>query len=84
MTGAEFHEAYGQHKDVLYRFARRMTGSASVAGSEGVIGRGRSEGIGRDRKGDRKGSIGRGQPELRGLPESARMVKTVTVMRHVG
>ena len=31
MTGAEFHEAYGQHKDVLYRFARRMTGSASVA-----------------------------------------------------
>ena len=72
MTGAEFHEAYGRHKDVLYRFARRMTGSASVAGSEGVIGRGRSEGI------------GRGQPELRGLPESARMVKTVTVMRHVG
>jgi RNA polymerase sigma-70 factor (ECF subfamily) len=31
MTGAEFHEAYGRHKDVLYRFARRMTGSASVA-----------------------------------------------------
>ncbi len=31
MTGAEFREAYGQHKDVLYRFARRMTGSAAVA-----------------------------------------------------
>jgi RNA polymerase sigma-70 factor (ECF subfamily) len=31
MTGAEFHEAYGRHKDVLYRFARRMTGSATVA-----------------------------------------------------
>ena len=31
MTGAEFHEAYGRHKDVLYRFARRMTGSAAVA-----------------------------------------------------
>jgi len=27
MNGAEFNEAYGQHKDVLYRFARRMTGS---------------------------------------------------------
>jgi RNA polymerase sigma-70 factor (ECF subfamily) len=31
MTGAEFHEAYERHKDVLYRFARRMTGSATVA-----------------------------------------------------
>ncbi len=31
MTGAEFHEAYGRNKDVLYRFARRMTGSAAVA-----------------------------------------------------
>jgi RNA polymerase sigma-70 factor, ECF subfamily len=31
MTSAEFHEAYGRHKDVLYRFARRMTGSAAVA-----------------------------------------------------
>jgi RNA polymerase sigma-70 factor (ECF subfamily) len=31
MTDAEFHEAYGRHKDVLYRFARRMTGSAAVA-----------------------------------------------------
>jgi RNA polymerase sigma-70 factor (ECF subfamily) len=31
MTGAEFHEAYGRHKDVLYHFARRMTGSAAVA-----------------------------------------------------
>jgi RNA polymerase sigma-70 factor, ECF subfamily len=31
MTRAEFNEAYGQHKDVLYRFARRMTGSGEVA-----------------------------------------------------
>ena len=31
MTDAEFHEAYGRHKDVLYRFALRMTGSAAVA-----------------------------------------------------
>src|SRR5207244_1305704 len=26
-----FREAYGQHKDMLYRFARRMTGSGPVA-----------------------------------------------------
>jgi RNA polymerase sigma-70 factor (ECF subfamily) len=31
MTGGEFKDAYGQHKDVLYRFARRMTGSAAAA-----------------------------------------------------
>jgi RNA polymerase sigma-70 factor, ECF subfamily len=31
MTDAEFREAYGQHKDMLYRFARRMTGSATTA-----------------------------------------------------
>ena len=31
MTDAEFREAYGRHKDMLYRFARRMTGSATVA-----------------------------------------------------
>jgi RNA polymerase sigma-70 factor (ECF subfamily) len=31
MTDAEFREAYRRHKDVLYRFARRMTGSAAVA-----------------------------------------------------
>jgi len=31
MTDSEFREAYGWHKDVLYRFARRMTGSAVVA-----------------------------------------------------
>lgn len=31
MSDAEFREAYGQHKDMLYRFARRMTGSATVA-----------------------------------------------------
>jgi RNA polymerase sigma-70 factor (ECF subfamily) len=31
MTDAEFREAYGQHKDMLYRFARRMTGSPAVA-----------------------------------------------------
>jgi len=31
MTDSEFREAYGQHKDVLYRFAWRMTGSAAAA-----------------------------------------------------
>jgi RNA polymerase sigma-70 factor (ECF subfamily) len=31
MNSAEFQEAYGRHKDVLYRFARRMTGSATAA-----------------------------------------------------
>jgi RNA polymerase sigma-70 factor, ECF subfamily len=31
MTDAEFREAYGQHKDMLYRFAWRMTGSAGTA-----------------------------------------------------
>ncbi|MGH9648399.1 MAG: RNA polymerase sigma factor [Bryobacteraceae bacterium] len=31
MTDAEFHEAYAQHKDVLYRFARRLTGSGLAA-----------------------------------------------------
>jgi len=31
MTDAEFREAYGQHKDMLYRFAWRMTGSAAAA-----------------------------------------------------
>jgi len=31
MTGAEFHETYERHKDVLYRFARRMTGSNEAA-----------------------------------------------------
>jgi RNA polymerase sigma-70 factor, ECF subfamily len=31
MTDAEFHEAYGRHKDVLYRFAGRMMGSTAVA-----------------------------------------------------
>lgn len=31
MTDVEFREAYGRHKDVLYRFARRMTGSPAVA-----------------------------------------------------
>jgi RNA polymerase sigma-70 factor (ECF subfamily) len=31
MTDAEFREAYGCHKDLLYRFARRMTGSAEAA-----------------------------------------------------
>jgi RNA polymerase sigma-70 factor (ECF subfamily) len=31
MTDSDFHEAYRQHKDVLYRFARRMTGSAMAA-----------------------------------------------------
>jgi RNA polymerase sigma-70 factor (ECF subfamily) len=31
MTDAEFREAYGRHKDMLYRFAWRMTGSAVAA-----------------------------------------------------
>jgi RNA polymerase sigma-70 factor (ECF subfamily) len=31
MSESEFRDAYALHKDVLYRFARRMTGSASVA-----------------------------------------------------
>lgn len=31
MTEAEFREAYAQHKDVLYRFARRLTGSGVAA-----------------------------------------------------
>jgi RNA polymerase sigma-70 factor (ECF subfamily) len=31
MTDSEFREAYRQHKDVLYRFAWRMTGSAAAA-----------------------------------------------------
>lgn len=31
MTGADFREAYEQHKDLLYRFARRMTGSNEMA-----------------------------------------------------
>ena len=31
MTDAEFREAYAQHKDVLYRFARRLTGSDEAA-----------------------------------------------------
>src|ERR1039458_1551174 len=31
MTDAEFREAYGQHKDMLHRFAWRMTGSAAAA-----------------------------------------------------
>ena len=31
MTDAEFREAYGRHKDMLYRFAWRMTGSAAAA-----------------------------------------------------
>jgi RNA polymerase sigma-70 factor (ECF subfamily) len=31
MTHAEFGDAYRDNKDVLYRFARRMTGSAAVA-----------------------------------------------------
>ena len=31
MTEAEFREAYGQHKDMLHRFAWRMTGSAAAA-----------------------------------------------------
>jgi RNA polymerase sigma-70 factor (ECF subfamily) len=31
MTDSEFRQAYGQHKDLLYRFARRMTGSGAAA-----------------------------------------------------
>ena len=31
MTDAEFRDAYRAHKDVLYRFARRMTDSAEAA-----------------------------------------------------
>jgi RNA polymerase sigma-70 factor (ECF subfamily) len=31
MTDADFREAYRQHKDMLYRFAWRMTGSAAAA-----------------------------------------------------
>jgi RNA polymerase sigma-70 factor (ECF subfamily) len=31
MTDADFRDAYRGHKDVLYRFARRMTGSAAAA-----------------------------------------------------
>ena len=31
MTDAEFREAYERHKDVVYRFARRMTGSSADA-----------------------------------------------------
>ena len=31
MTDAEFRQAYAQHKDVLYRFAWRMAGSAEAA-----------------------------------------------------
>ncbi len=31
MTDAEFREAYAQHKDVLCRFARRLTGSGVAA-----------------------------------------------------
>ena len=31
MTEADLREAYGQHKDMLYRFARRMIGSAATA-----------------------------------------------------
>jgi RNA polymerase sigma-70 factor (ECF subfamily) len=31
MTDAEFREAYGRHKDMLYRFAIRMTGSSIAA-----------------------------------------------------
>src|SRR5438477_55152 len=31
MTDSEFRDAYREHKDVLYRFARRMTGSAAAA-----------------------------------------------------
>ena len=32
MTDSEFREAFYSHKDVLYRFAYRMTGSHDVAG----------------------------------------------------
>lgn len=35
MTEAEFREAYRNHKDVLYRFVRRMTGSG--AGAEDIV-----------------------------------------------
>ncbi len=31
MTGAQIRAAYGEHKDSVYRFAWRMTGSASAA-----------------------------------------------------
>ncbi|MEP7366017.1 MAG: RNA polymerase sigma factor [Acidobacteriota bacterium] len=31
MTDIEFRDAYQRHKDVLYRFARRMTGSSTEA-----------------------------------------------------
>jgi RNA polymerase sigma-70 factor (ECF subfamily) len=31
MTDSEFREAYGRHKDVLYRFAWRFTGSGAAA-----------------------------------------------------
>jgi RNA polymerase sigma-70 factor (ECF subfamily) len=31
MNDADFRTAYHEHKDVLYRFARRMTGSAATA-----------------------------------------------------
>jgi RNA polymerase sigma-70 factor (ECF subfamily) len=31
MTDSEFRDAFEQHKDVLYRFAYRMTGSSSTA-----------------------------------------------------
>lgn len=31
MTDADFRDAYRRHKEVLYRFARRMAGSANVA-----------------------------------------------------
>src|ERR1019366_5960929 len=31
MTDAEFREAYARHKDVLFRFAWRMSGSAAAA-----------------------------------------------------
>jgi RNA polymerase sigma-70 factor (ECF subfamily) len=31
MNDADFREAYGRHKDVLYRFAWRMTGSPAAA-----------------------------------------------------
>jgi RNA polymerase sigma-70 factor (ECF subfamily) len=31
MTDAEFRDAYGCHKDLLYRFGRRMTGSGEAA-----------------------------------------------------
>ena len=31
MTDPDFREAFHRHKDVLYRFAYRMTGSSSIA-----------------------------------------------------